>query len=229
MHQDTSLYPVLNFTFAVITDWQDKQRVFDVCDSIRKAAGFRDHEILIIGGSPDDDLDAIEYTMDKENVKLIPAPNEWITTKKNIAAWIARYDKICLMHDYFLLDPNWFTGYEEFSMLPNGKGDWDICSNPQYLINGQRHFTDWVTWDSPDYPRYHSLNYWDWTQTKYQYISGGYFLVKRKVLIEDPFNAFMKPGEPEDVEWSLRVRNKYTIKCNPFSSVTHNKIHRDVR
>lgn len=192
-------------------------------DNIQHRAGLRDFEVLVIGGNNDiaEDNDILEASVNRKWLNIIPAEGEWITSKKNTAAWLARYNTIVFMHDYFLLDQYWYDGYEEFGE------DWDICSNPQFLIDGKRHFTDWVVWDDPVFPRYTSLDYWDWSATKYQYISGGYFLAKRKVLLDQPFNQDMKKGDPEDVEWSLRVRDKYVIKCNPYSIVRHNKIHRD--
>lgn len=210
-----------DFTFAIITNWEDPVRVYAMIDNIRSRAGRRTYEILVVGG---DHSRALSWPFPfEQHIKIIPAKGEWITTKKNTAAWLAKYPNIVMMHDYFLLDDYWFDGYQEFG------DDWDICSNPQELIDGTRHFTDWVTWDSPSYPRYHSLDYWDYSQTRYQYISGGYFVVKRKVLIDEPFNPSMMQGMPEDVEWSLRVRDKYKIRCNPYSKVKHNKVHRDVR
>lgn len=211
----------LSLTFAIITDWEDPRRVYDMVDNISHHAGMRNYEILIIGG----DSEKLPYSLEQEHPKhlrLIPMKGSWITEKKNMAAWLASYNTIAMMHDYFVLDSQWYAGYEEFGT------DWDICSNPQRLITGKRHFTDWVIWDHPDLPRYHSLDYWDWSKTDYQYISGGYFLVKRQVILETPFNTQMRPGASEDVEWSLRVRDKYKIRCNPYSIVTHNKVHRDV-
>ena len=215
----------MNFTFAIITDWSNSDRLFNMLSNIEDRAGLRDFQVLVVGGPRQivEDEYVMQYTFDKPWLQIIPAEDEWITTKKNTAAWLAKYNNIVFMHDYFLLDEYWWQGYEEFG------DDWDICSNPQYLLNGKRHFTDWVIWDSPVYDRYTSLDYWNWSHTKHQYISGGYFLAKRKVLVEEPFNINMKKGDPEDVEWSLRVREKFKIKCNPYSIVRHCKVHRDCK
>jgi len=82
-------------------------------------------------------------------------------------------------------------------------------------------------WDHPTLPRYTSLSYNNWKETQYQYISGGFFLVNRDFLREEPFNEQMQPGSAEDVEWSLRVRHRGVMVCNPHSIVRHNKAHRD--
>lgn len=145
----------------------------------------------------------------------------WLPKKKNLVAKMAQHEILCLVHDYYVFDPQWYEAYREFGTM------WDVCSNPQFLLNGKRHFTDWVLWDHPTLPRYHSLAYDNWSQTKYQYISGGYFLVKRDFLRDNPINEAMPPGSPEDVEWSLRIRDKAVIRCNPGAIVRHNKAHRD--
>jgi len=155
-------------------------------------------------------------------VMIMDGP-EWITTKKNAVALHAKYETLVLLHDYYVFDPGWYESYEKFGY------DWDVCSNPQLLLNGKRHSTDWVIWDHTIYPRYYSIPYDNWTFTKFQYISGGYFLVKRQLLLAHPFNEAMPPGSPEDVEWSLRMRNMAVIKCNSGAIVRHNKAHRDNR
>jgi hypothetical protein len=127
------------------------------------------------------------------------------------------------MHDYFLFDDNWYNSFVEFG------NEWDICSNQQLLINGKRHFTDWVTWDDPVFPRYTSLSYDDWSRTQHMYMSGGYFIVKKHVVMDNPFNESLMHGQAEDVEWSLRVRDKYRMVCNGNAIVQHNKVHRDAK
>jgi hypothetical protein len=85
---------------------------------------------------------------------------------------------------------------------------------------------DWSLWDKPGHGRAWSLNYDDWSQTQHMYISGGFFMVKRHVMIEEPLDESLGWNEEEDVEWSYRVRDKYVMKCNGKSIVRHNKWHR---
>jgi hypothetical protein len=58
------------------------------------------------------------------------------------------------------------------------------------------------------------------------YISGGFFIVKKHVMLEEPLDESRGWNEAEDVEWSLRIRDKYVMKCNKNSIVRHNKWHR---
>ena len=102
---------------------------------------------------------------------------------------------IVLMHDYHLFDEKW---YEEFKLFGT---DWEICSCPQYLINGHRNPMDWSLWDKPGHGRAWSLDYDDWTQTQYMYISGGFFIIKKHVMIEEPLDESRGWNEEEDVEY----------------------------
>jgi hypothetical protein len=124
------------------------------------------------------------------------------------------------MHDYNKFDVNWYESFKNFGT------DWDICSCPQFLITGMRNPMDWSLWDKPGHGRAWSLNYDDWSQTEYMYISGGFFIVKKHVMIEEPLDESRGWNEEEDVEWSMRVRNKYVMKCNGGAIVRHNKWHR---
>lgn len=200
-------------TFGICTDYSDPKRLGEMIDSIH-ALQIPIYEIIVSGAWKDIPC--------YPNVSLFCYDEGWITHKKNQIANLALYDTLVLAHDYFLFDKDWYKAYEGFGY------NWDVCSNPQFLMNGKRHFTDWVIWDHPSIPRYTSLDYRDWLHTKYQYVSGGYFLVKKNVLLETPFNEDLSPGSPEDVEWFLRVRDRVTLRCNPFAIVRHNKVHRDM-
>lgn len=205
----------MNFTFGIITSYDDLQRLSDVIDSIKNQK-IPNYEILVMGN--DDYLP----TEDTTYVNM-SSEQQFVTNKKNKIAEMAKYQNLVLIHDYYLFDNDWYQGYINFG------DDWDVCSNPQYLINGNRHFTDWVTWDHPTLPRWSSLDYDDWSQTKYMYQSGGYMLVKKDFLLDIPFEQNRLWGTAEDVEWSLRMRDKANWKCNKLSKVKHNKVHRDAR
>jgi hypothetical protein len=205
----------MNFTFGIITAYDDLQRLSDIIDSIRELK-IPNYEILVMGNDtylPTDDTTYVDMSSE----------HQYVTNKKNRIAEMAKYDNLVILHDYYLFDKDWYTGYETFG------DEWDVCSNPQYLINGKRHFTDWVTWDHPDYPRWTSLDYDNWLETKYMYQSGGYMLVKKDFLLKYPCKQNMLWGTAEDVEWSLRMRDHADWKCNKLSKVQHNKVHRDAK
>ena len=203
----------MNFTFGIITSYDNLKRLSEVIDSIRDLK-ISNYEILVMGNQDYEDLDDTQFiNMGDEH--------QYVTNKKNRIAEMARYDNLVIIHDYYVFDKDWYEGYLKFG------NDWDVCSNPQYLINGMRHFTDWVTWDHPSLSRWTSVDYDDWSDTKYMYQSGGYMVVKKDFLLKIPCRNNMLWGTAEDVEWSLRMRDKANWKCNKLSSVKHNKVHRD--
>jgi hypothetical protein len=55
--------------------------------------------------------------------------------------------------------------------------------------------------------------------TKFMYISGGYFIVKKNIMLEFPLDERLGWGEGEDVIWSKQVRQKYKFSMNPHSEV----------
>ena len=209
----------MRYTFGITTDYKNKDQLFEVFESIENL-NIPEYEILVVGGEQPYDTGHIKYIYFDETQK----PG-WTTRKKNIIAEQAEYENVVLMHDYYVFDKDWYKNMVEFSKdIP-----WDICSCQQQLITGKRHFTDWVVWDDPIFPQYASLPYDEWTRVPFMYISGGFIQAKKQVLIDNPFNEELVHGQAEDVEWSLRVRNKYRIVCNGGSIVKHNKWHRDAK
>ena len=207
----------IQWTFGIITGYQDSERLKNIIDNII-SLNIPEFEILIVGGNRGD------FFVDYPQVKFIDFDESqkplWITKKKNIIANLAMYENIVIMHDYHVFENDWYVNFKSFGT------DWDICSCPQYLITGARNPMDWSLWDKPGHGRAWSLEYDDWSQTQYMYISGGFFIVKKHVLLEEPLDESLGWNEAEDVEWSLRVRDKYVMKCNKNSIVRHNKWHR---
>jgi hypothetical protein len=207
----------IQWTFGIITGYQDSERLKNIIDNII-SLNIPEFEILIVGGNRGD------FFVDYPQVKFIDFDESqkplWITKKKNIIANLAMYENIVIMHDYHVFENDWYVNFKSFGT------DWDICSCPQYLITGARNPMDWSLWDKPGHGRAWSLEYDDWSQTQYMYISGGFFIVKKHVLLEEPLNESLGWNEGEDVEWSLRIRDKYVMKCNKNSIVRHNKWHR---
>jgi hypothetical protein len=207
----------MDFTFGILTKYDNETQLREVIDSIH-ALNIPNYQVLIIGEQKREGAEKERYIWFEDSVK----PG-WITRKKNLLARAANYQNIVLMHDYFVFDKDWYNNFLEFG------NNWDICSCSQYLINGKRHFTDWVTWDSPIFPRYTSLNYDDWSHVHYMYQSGGFTVAKTQLIIDNPFNEELGWGQSDDVEWSLRVRHRYKYVCNGKSIVRHNKAHRDAK
>jgi hypothetical protein len=214
----------MNFSFCIITDGSEiaKERIKESIESIENL-NIPNYEILCIGGN--DFFKDIKNKNFKKYLFDETIKKAWITKKKNDIAKIAKYENLVIFHDYYVFNKNWYDGIllikEDFKKC-------DVCVNPVFLINGNRDFTDWVTWDHPEFGVHKSINYDDWSLTKYQYISGGYFIVKRDFILNNKLNEDLVAGEEEDVEWSLRIRDYAIIICNKNSSVKHNKEHRNI-
>jgi hypothetical protein len=139
-----------------------------------------------------------------------------ISHKKNLASKNSKFDKLCFMHDYVGLESGWLKGFEKFG------NDWNVCTNIILQQDGRRA-RDWVLWDHPLVGGPGLLPYEK--TSKFMYISGGYFCVKREFFLNNPLNERLFWGEGEDVEWSLRVREKIKFYINTNSEVKFMRAH----
>jgi hypothetical protein len=210
----------MDFSFIICTHEPNNERV-DLSIKTIEDLRIPKYEILVIGGHR-------TRSMDNQNVKFINFDEAtrpgWITKKKNDAAKVAQYQNLCILHDYFSFDSNWYNGWIQFNQ---NNSSWNIACNPVHLVNGERAWTDWVTWDDPIYGTGSPLLYTDNTRTKFQYVSGGYFCIKKEFFLQHLFSEGLRSHEAEDVEWSLRIRRNWNLVCNPNSIVRHTKWHRD--
>jgi hypothetical protein len=206
----------IQWTFGIITVYEDKERLEEIFESIRRM-NIPEYEILLVGGGDSSSIIGPDIRKIDFDEKKNPM---WITRKKNILVKKAKYENIVVMHDYHVFDIDWYKNFKTFGT------DWEICECPQILMSGARNPMDWSLWDKPGHGRAWSLRYDDWSQTQYMYISGAFFIVKRHVILEEPLDEKLIWNQEEDVEWSMRIRNKYVMKCNGKSIVRHNKWHR---
>lgn len=144
-----------------------------------------------------------------------------ICHKKNLAAREARYDKLCIMHDYVGLVEGWINGFERFGE------EWDVAMTVVLNADGSRH-RDWMCWNHPLLMSNTSINEaclmpYD-TYSKHMYLSGTYFCVKKEFFLKNPLNEKLFWGEGEDVEWSMRVRDVTQFKMNTHSCARYLKL-----
>ncbi len=139
----------------------------------------------------------------------------WITRKKNLLVQNAHFDNICLMHDYVALKSGWREGFNQYGF------DWNVCVNAVLNKNQTRH-RDWLVWDYPEIGAT-LLPYEISHLSRFMYISGTYFCVKKNFFLAHPLNEGLHWGESEDVEWSIRVREHTNFSFNPYSQVCYVK------
>lgn len=181
--------------------------------SICNQAGLTSNNFEIILVGPSDETVKRHETSNIKNIVFEESIRPgWITLKKNLIVQNAKYENICLTHDYVAFCENWFLGYEKFGY------DWDVCMNPVRMENGLRH-RDWFTQHRPlQFVKYNNPN-----KIKEMYINGTYWCGKKKFMLENPQNNNLCWGQGEDVEWGLRCQHKWDYKLNPYSVVRYMK------
>lgn len=232
------------WSFCIVTAPKNETMLKQCLNKIHTAfTDIENYEIIIIGNPNITDKKLLEKT------KIIPFKEEffapsfsWVNIKrvirqlslkrfffktgaichkKNLAAQNTQYDKLCIMHDYVGLEDGWKDGFDKFG------DNWDISMNIILNQDDSRH-RDWMAWDHPsitDKPdgKGACLIPYD-KYTKYMYISGTYFCVKKDFFLDNPLDEKLFWGEAEDIEWSLRVREKTKFKMNVKSVVKYLKL-----
>lgn len=199
----------MNFTFGIITSGVSNT-IYDLLESIN-IQGIKDYEIIIVGGD-------IEINNDKViHIKYVDGSSSGdISIKKNIITSEAKYENIVYLHDYVSLDENWYNGFLKFG------DDFTICMTKILNIDGVR-YRDWCLWQDDANKYVGNLNYlipYDMSHlSSMMYISGAYWVAKKSFMISNKLNEKLFWGQGEDVEWSLRVRDKTEFKMNSLSSV----------
>lgn len=218
--QNAFLYPsktteaTPGWSVVVITNGANNESLLALIESVKTELSGTPYEIIIVGPlflSSGRERGIIRHIPYRE-LKL-PFVSGWITLKKNIGVRASRYDKIVVCHDYIILKKGWKNGFDSF-------GSFDVASNIFLNKDGSRH-KDWITLDYPGIGRgllpYHA------ECTKYQYLNGAYFVVRRDFFLENPLNEQLRWGESEDIEWSRRIREKTIFRFNPESAITYSK------
>jgi len=183
----------MKITFGIITTENTQSYLNDIIRSIENQCIPSDsYEIIIIGNCS---------LMESNNIRIIPFDeslrNMWITKKKNIITTEAKYDNIVYMHDYLILDANWYQEFLEFGT------DWDICMNSIKNQDGSR-MLDWM--GLPDDRVYGNvLLPYDYEGSSGMYIPGYFWVAKKSIMCKYPLNEDFYWGEGEDIEWSKRV------------------------
>jgi hypothetical protein len=200
----------MNFTFGIITN--NGQYLFDAIKSIINL-NIPNYEIVIVGN--------VDFKINlSENIKFIEffdnCNNFSISTKKNIITENSNFENIVYLHDYIFFDKNWYDGFLKFD------SDFEVCMTKIFNKDGTR-YRDWCLWQD-DANNFVSINnylipYDIQNLSEMMYISGSYWIAKRDFMLKNPLDDRLKWGQGEDVEWSLRVRDKTIFKINKESSV----------
>jgi len=200
----------MNFTFGIVTSGNEDNRVNLIIDSIERQ-NIKNYEVIVVGPN----------TYDRNNTTSLIVeddPRGHITYKKNLITLFAKYDNIVFMHDYYMLSDGWYYG-----QIAKGE-DFKVRMDKIVNLDGTR-FRDWCIW--PDNENWMDavigrdcLIPYDISHlTKFMYISGGYWIAKKEVMLEFPLDNNLFWGQGEDVIWSKLVREKYPFQMNQHSTV----------
>lgn len=224
------------WSFCIVTAPNNEVTLNQCINKIQKEFSIdKNYEIIVVGNIDTKKLDNLnnlkilpfkeeEFSLKKGNIKRAWREKSFkrlfyrtgaICHKKNLAAKNAYYDKLCIMHDYVGLESGWKEGFEFFGYT------WEVCMNVILNKNNKRD-RDWMIWDHPSLLGACLLPY-DKTSS-FMYISGQYFCVKKDFFMKNLLNEKLFWGEGEDVEWSLRVREKINFKMNTNSTVKYLKL-----
>jgi hypothetical protein len=210
----------MDFTFGIITSGGAEGRIQQIVASIR-AQNIPRYEIVVVGGAAIEGADIHHIPFDESRRA------GWISRKKNMILKEARYEYICMVHDYVALEPGW---YEEF--LKEG-ANWSFGTNRILNENGERYRDKlifrwgighlfprgtWLPEDAEVQPH----------QMKLLYISGAHFVIRRDIAQKHLLDERLAHQQGEDVEYSQRLSlHGVPIQFNRYSSVRFLK-HKDL-
>lgn len=180
----------MDITFGIITSGNDSF-ISKMIDSI-ESQNIPQYEIIVVGACG----------LQRNRLKVIPF-NEtqvpmWITRKKNIISYVASYEIIVFMHDYIVLEPDWYKGFLEF-----GTQGWDVAMCKIHEIHGTRAM-DWM--GLPNDKHYGNvLLPYDYSNPEGMYVPGNFWIAKKTFMMENPLDEGRIWGQGEDIEWSKRI------------------------
>ncbi len=199
----------MKICFGIVTDGQNDVGLSRVIQTILDSS-IPDKEIIVVGNS----------SLVKNGVTFLDFDESikpgWITRKKNLIAMYATGDILVLLHDYIELDFGWNESLLKRFMM----NDWEVAVCPISNLDGSR-YRDWLIWPHNGIfldrfflkTRRCLLPYsCNWI-TNLMYVSGAFLICKRDFFLANPLDESLVWGEGEDAEWSIRVRNRWRLRC----------------
>jgi len=203
----------VSICFAFITNGNSDNFLEQGIESVLKQS-LPDCEIMVVGNT----------SLKHPKVTFIPFDESlrksWITRKKNLVAETSQKEVLVIMHDYFALTEEW-TQQKVQNLLD---ASWDVAVTSILNPDGSR-YRDWLLWPFSHrflrtpfvYTLGNLLPYRVNDLTDFMYINGSLMIVRRKYLLDNPLDESRGWGEGEDVEWSIRLRDRWNLKF--FSSL----------
>lgn len=198
----------MQITFGIVTGGTEDARINAIIDSI-EAQKIPEYEIVISGPS--------KVERDRTRVfdfDCTQRPHPWITRQKNIVTMHAKYENVVYLHDYVIFEPGWYDGQCEAGE------DYAVRMDKMLNASGER-FRDWTLdpFEAKICGHACLLPYEVTDLSRFQYISGTYWVAKRAVMREHPQHEGLYWGCAEDLDFSSRVRQHYEFQMNTHSTV----------
>lgn len=198
IERDPALAPVgKTWTFGILTQGKKVDLVERFCRSVREFGG-PDHEILIVG--PRHALYEPYHPtyIDKQYSTAFAD----ICVKKNDIVDRARHENLCVLHDRYILNQDFFTGFDTFGY------DYDFLTIRQHHASGKIY---------PSYCAMDDGGHLIWGQIyecgneneswDRHFLNGGLIIAKTALLRAVPFNALIFHNQAEDVELTAALES----------------------
>ena len=202
----------MDFTFGIITAGNNDDTIQRIIQSIR-CQHIPHFEIIIVGHTSILGEHITTFPFDETVI------SGWITRKKNMVVEHAAYDNIVLMHDYVMLDNDWYRGFVQYG------SNFDICVTKIKNKDGRR-YRDYCFFPYHMEEPYvsNALIPYEYESStllsKLMYISGAYYIIKKHIALQYPLDERLCWGQGEDVELSKRlVSHGIVLQCNQYSTV----------
>lgn len=191
-------------TFGLVTDGRQPGRVRDFVESVRALRGLRQvpYEILVCGPAGSVDHVASPAFADVRLVEQSPEHTDrgWITRKKNQIVAAAAHPYVLVVHDRYLLEPDWLEEVRRFGP------DFDVVVPAQRTSDGMR-YPDWVAVaDDTSLSPLVELPYGSYAPEVF--VNGGAILARTAVLRETGWNELLFWADAEDVELTRRLQSR---------------------
>jgi len=198
-----------HWTFGILTQGKKVDLIERFCRSVREFGG-PGHEILIVGPRH-----ALYEPYHPTYInKTYSSTLSDICVKKNDIVAGAQHENVCILHDRYILNHDFFTGFDEFGY------DFDYLTIRQHHASGKIYpsycgMQDWgdLIW-APIFECGNENETW-----ACHYLNGGLVVGKRALLRAVPFNPLIFHNQAEDVELAKVMRSRSIVpRINRLSS-----------
>ena len=210
IERDNAVQPAgKSWTFGILTQGKKVDIVAQFCRSVRDHGG-ADHEIIIVG--PRNVAYDVYHPVyiDKQYSQAFAD----ICVKKNDIVARASHENLCVLHDRYILNQDFFSGFDAYGY------DFDFLTIRQHHGSG-KHYPSYCAMDEggpliwgPIYECGNENESWP-----RHYLNGGLVIAKRALLLAVPFNPLIFHNQAEDVELAKVMEDRSVVpRINRLSS-----------